>query len=128
MANTNPDNESHSVNIVYATGPVTVGYSAGTKKIGATADTSTAGTDLSIEAYAISFNVNDELSVSYGEQDITHHKTTGTADVEENATSFNISYTMGAMTIAAQMGDSSNSSGTANLDDENTIIAMTLAF
>jgi len=35
---------------------------------------------------------------------------------------------MGAMTLAAQMGDSSNSSGTANLDDENTIIAMTLAF
>ena len=124
---TNPDDESYSVNVVYATGPATLGYRAGTKRNGA-ADSSTAGTDLSIEAWAVSFNVNDELSVSYGEQDITHHKITGTADVEENATSFNISYTMGAMTLAAQMGDSSNSSGTANLDDENTIIAMTLAF
>ena len=124
---TQPDDESASVNIVYATGPATLGYRVGTKRVGTT-DASAAGTDLSIEAWAVSFNVNDELSVSYGEQDITHHKTTGTADVEENATSFNISYTMGAMTIAAQMGDSSNSSGTANLDDENTIIAMTLAF
>ena len=128
MANTNPDDESHSVNIVYATGPVTVGYRAGTKKIGSVADTATAGTDLSIEAYAVSFNVNDELSISYGEQDITHHKSTGTADVEETAESINVSYTMGAMTIAAQHGDASNASGTSALDDENTIIAMTLAF
>ena len=124
---TNPDDESYSVNVVYATGPITVGYRAGTKKNGV-ADASTAGTDLSIEAYAISFNVNDELSVSYGEQDITHHKSTGTADVEETAESINISYTMGAMTLAAQHGDASNASGTSNLDDENTIIAMTLAF
>jgi len=127
-ANTRSDDESHSVNIVYATGPVTVGYRAGTKKIGSVADTATAGTDLSIEAYAISFNVNDELSVSYGEQDITHHKSTATADVEETAESINVSYTMGAMTIAAQHGDASNASGTSNLEDENTIIAMTLAF
>ncbi len=122
-----PDDESASMNIVYATGPATLGYRAGTKRVGAT-DASAAGTDLSIEAWAISFNVNDELSVSYGEQDITHHKTTGTADVEESASSMNISYTMGAMTLAAQMGEASNASGTTNLDDENTIIAMTLAF
>ena len=126
-ANTQPDTESHSVNIVYASGPFTIGYRAGTKRDGQ-ADGGTTGTDLSIEAYAVSFNVNDELSVSYGEQDITHHKSTGTADVEETAESINVSYTMGAMTIAAQHGDASNASGTSALDDENTIIAMTLAF
>ena len=116
------DDEGYAGFVKYAFGSVTVGAQRNVTT------SSTAASAAEGNQVSIAFNVNENLAISYSDGSIDHFGTGATADVEEDFSAINISYTMGGMTIAAQMAEADNAAGTANADEEATEIVLSLAF
>jgi len=120
-----------NVGFTYAYGPVTVGL----QKMGEFTGSQTAGNTeyYDNEAFGISFNVNDNLSISYGEFESKRHKVgSGTTNktVIGNTESFQVAYTMGGMSLKLAESSVSNASySTASANDhDGRTIALSLAF
>jgi outer membrane protein OmpU len=107
----------------YSVGPVTFGLQQ------SYIDSNKVGTsDQETTAWGLAFNVNENLSVSYGERDVNFKKGGTIADVEENGEGIAVSYTMGSMKIAGNRNEVSNNDGTTGSNDEMTEIAISFAF
>ena len=85
-------------NVSYVYGPVTATAS------NSEYDVETVATDQDMTSYAISYTVNDEISVTYGTEDI--EKGGDSTDAEYSVIS--ASYTSGGMTISAAMKEGDN--------------------
>ena len=86
-------------------------------------------TDQETEAWGLAFNVNENLSVSYGERDVVFEGGLGaTGDVTEKGDGIAVAYTMGSMKIAGNMNDVSDNDGVAGSNDSMTEIAVSFAF
>ena len=109
----------------YSTGPISVGYRMSEVQSG------TAGTaGKNVEAYAIAYNVNDNMSISVATQD-TEYDNTGvvsTTNVTETIDAFNASYTMGAASVRATISEADNDAGTTGTIDEHMEISLILSF
>jgi outer membrane protein OmpU len=113
----------------YTMGPITAGItlSESNNTRSATAvDTNTGARE--VEAYGIAFAVNENLSISYNQHDMTYKKNGSDADVTQESTGIAIAYTMGGATLAIQNNSQDNQSGTAGTNDEITEISLSLAF
>jgi outer membrane protein OmpU len=105
----------------YSVGPVTFGYQMSyinSNKIGTD--------DQETTAWGLAFNVNENLSVSYGERDVVFTDNAG--DVTEKGDGIAVAYTMGSMKIAGNMNDVSDNDGTSGSNDSMTEIAVSFAF
>jgi outer membrane protein OmpU len=112
----------------YAVGMVTVGYQYSLDEKNGT---DSATNFYENQAYGISFAVNDDLSVSYGEHKSDRSVTTGaTADVENTAKSLQLSYTVGGLSlkIAETSTDNANYTSGTTKDLDGTTVALSLAF
>ena len=121
-ADSGKDDEGYAGFIKYAFGPVTVGAQRNITT-SATETSAAEGNQMSI-----AFNVNENLAISYSDGEIDHLGVGATADVEEDFSSINVSYTQGGMTVAAQRAEADNAAGTLNADEEVTEIVLSLAF
>ncbi len=112
--------DSTVINLSYAYGPVTVKYSD------MASDIEAASSDYDITSYAVSYTVSDEISITYGTEDITQES--GAADAEFETMS--VSYTAGGMTVTAGVHDAENANfGTAsNQDYEKWTLGASFAF
>ena len=129
----------------YSMGPVSIGYQetyvdAGLAKQdddNTTTAAKTVGTSGGIfdsQSMSIAFNVNDDLSISYSETEDTYDAqsdlaSTEVADVTQESDSFQIAYSMGAMSIKAYSTEITNprydsNAATLNVNE----IALGLAF
>jgi outer membrane protein OmpU len=106
----------------YSAGMATFGYQMSEIASGATG-----GTDELTDAWGIALNVNDDLSVSYGEREVEFDKASA-ANVTEEGDGIAISYTMGSIKIAGNHNSVTHNDGTANSNDEMTEIAVSFAF
>ena len=106
--------------LAYAYGPITATASSSEY------DVTTVASDQDMTSYAISYTVSDEISVTYGTEEI--EKGGSSTDAEYSAIS--ASYTTGGMTISAAMKDAENvAHGTAsNQDFEYWTIGASFAF
>jgi outer membrane protein OmpU len=106
--------------LAYAYGPITATAS------NSEYDVTTVASDQDMTSYAISYTVSDEISVTYGTEEI--EKGGSSTDAEYSAIS--ASYTTGGMTISAAMKDAENvAHGTAsNQDFEYWTIGASFAF
>jgi len=111
----------------YTMGPVTAGVTLSESHNVRGTDDNNAGAQ-EVEAYGIAFAVNDSLSVSWNQHNLTYAKNGTNADVEQESTGVAIAYTMGGATIAIQNNAQDNSSGTSGSNDEITEISLSLAF
>ena len=104
----------------WAYGPVTLSYSD------MSTDISAASSDYDLEGFAVSYTVNDEISVTYGMEDITQEG--GTSDAEYE--SISAAYTSGGMTATVGMHSAENANfGTAsNQDYEKWTLDLSFAF
>ena len=125
------DHQEVNAGFTFAYGPVTVGL----QKMGEFTGSQTAGNTeyYDNEAFGISFNVNDNLSISYGEFESRRHKVgSGTTNktVIGNTESFQVAYTMGGMSLKLAESSVSNASySTASANDhDGRTIALSLAF
>ena len=107
----------------YSVGPVTFGYQM------SYIDANVNGTDdEETTAWGLAFNVNENLSISYGERDVVFKGAGASADVTEKGDGIAVAYTMGSMKIAGNMNDVSDNDGTAGSNDSMTEIAVSFAF
>ncbi len=81
-----------------------------------------------VEAFGVSMAINENLSISYNQHNMTYKKKGGSADVEQESTGIAIAYTMGGATLAIQNNSQDNVTGTAGTNDEITEISLSLAF
>jgi outer membrane protein OmpU len=118
------DDEHMTVFGNYAYGPVTFGYQMSHLKKGAAS-----GVDQDVDAWGLAWNVNESLSVSYGEREVKFDNPSA-ADITEEGEGIAIAYTMGSMKIAGnrnEVKNNDNSSADSGVD-ENTEIAVSFAF
>ena len=103
----------------YAYSSVTVGYSQSEN------DATTANTDQELTSYAITYTVNDELSISYGEETMEEDAEA----VDSEYTSISAAYTTGGMTITAGTQSAENADGTAtDKDVDYNYLGFSFAF
>jgi outer membrane protein OmpU len=107
----------------YAYGPITVGYSESEY------DDEVAAGDQSTEAYNIAYTISDDLSISYGSEELEF----GVQSASQVAAEFErikLTYTTGGMTLTASQstGDNIDYSTTATKDQEVWALGATFAF
>ena len=74
--------------------------------------------------YGISFNINDNMSIGYGQR--TVDRTDKTVDQEDSG--FSASWTVGSISLSGNVNKSDDMHGTAASDKETTEIAVSFAF
>jgi len=122
----NGDKTDITAFVNYSIGPVTLGYQMSAEdNVVNTSGATTA--DQEAERWGIAFNINENLSVSYGEAETEFLKPSAT-NVTEDVEGIAIAYTMGSMKIAGNRNEGSNMAGTAGANDEMTEIAVSFAF
>ena len=107
-----------AMKVSYAYGPITVGYSNSDH------DTGTASSDTKLTAYNIAYTVSDELSVSYGSEELSVGGTT--VDAEYSA--LVVAYTSGGMTITGKMENADNVDNSNNANADQEFWGLTAAF
>ena len=120
---TSKDTKESVANIVYSTGPVSVGYRMAESNKG------TAGTaSRTVEHMAIAFNVNDNFKISYGVQDTEKEAISATAAVTEEVTGISAAYTSGAASVRVNHSKADKDNGVEGVDYETTEISLVLSF
>ena len=115
------DEENVTAYAKYSMGPVSVGIQEAYQNSGAGA------ADNEADFWAIAYTAGN-VSVSYGESTLTDHAIATTAAVEREMESVQISYTAGAMTIAAAMAETANAGGVAGQTYEENELSVSFAF
>jgi len=117
---TNTSGEQTAYKLSYAFGPITVGMSNSDYDVGS------AGTDQEIDSYSIAYTVSDELSLSYGVEEIDQ---SGKA-VSAEYSAVVAAYTSGGVTLTAKMEDAENIDGTtaAAADQSYWFLGAAFAF
>ena len=113
-----------TIGVKYAMGAFTVGYQVNNEDNSAADNTVAADEDLETEIFGLSFSVNDDLSISYG-----NHKTTSTATgaLDQEIDGVSIAYSMGGMTLSVYNHDGENMSNVTGTS-EGTEISLAFAF
>ena len=123
------DKEEMNAYLKYAVGSFTIGYQQTYEDPAIRLNTGTQHYES--EAFGVSFQVNDNLSISYGEHNSTRVHGTS-SNVELETTGINAAYNIGGATLklSHSTADNVNYNTTANADndDEHTVLAIGMAF
>lgn len=117
------DSTYTGMNINYSAGPVAVGYRYTEANVGTAATASNV-----IDAWSVAFNVNENMSISYGQQDTERQAITGTAGLTEEVTGINASYTVGAASFRFLNSKSDNDGFVTGVEKEHTELGVVLSF
>ena len=120
------DRTAYGVGATYAVGPVTLGY-----QFTRDALNNPGGTDMyENNAYGITFNVSDDLSISYGNHESEKKSVSAGIGATVDATSIQAAYSMGGATlkIADTTVDNAAYDSTTASDRSGTTIMLSLAF
>ena len=126
----------------YSVGPVSFGYqkagldngiNAAATSANAAKTIAAAGGFFESELMSVAFNVNENLSISYGELTETYNAqdnaSSAIANVDMESDSIQFAYTMGSMSIKGYQTETDNPGWDANADsDEVTELAVNFAF
>ena len=118
-ATSGTENDMNTVYAKYTSGAVTVGV-----QLSEIDKTATNG-DIDREAAALSFAVNENLSVSWGISTVEYEDS---SKVDAESTGVSASYTMGGMTFGAVSNKTDSFGGTSGSDQEFTEVSISFAF
>ncbi len=124
------DAESGAYYATYAMGNLSVGYSKGYRANLVADDANTGIEYLDQTNMSAALAINDDFTVSYEvEKSEANYVVDSTVDVEQKSTGIQLAYNMGGMTLALSRNshDNNNYSTTA-VDEDQTLLAITLAF
>ena len=108
--------DSDTMAVKYATGGVTVAYQY--------TDIDKSANDEQGTHWGISYAVNDDLTISYGKQEV-EIQGKGADEINSGAS---ISYTMGSTSIAAYAHKTEAAAGASGSNDEGKGITLSIAF
>ena len=118
------DDEHMTAFANYSYGPATFG--AQLSHLGINGKSS-GSTNEYVQAWGLAVNINENLSLSYGEREIEYKKA-GATHITEEGEGIAVAYTMGSIKIAGNRNEVANNGGTANSTDQMTEIAVSFAF
>ena len=117
------DGRNNMVQLVADVGSVSIGYGEWY------ANEENGATDYSTTGMSIAFNVNDDLSISYGELEDTMEASAGTAAVTTDISSIQVAYSMGSMAVKAKRVETDNPYAQITVSsDETTEISVSFSF
>ncbi len=121
------DRTQYAAGFTYAVGATTFGYQFSRDNHASSSGGGTSYYDN--VAYGVSFNVNDDLSISYGSHE-SDRALNGGATVANEAKSLQVAYSMGGASIkfAETSVDNANYSTVSSNDIDGHTLALTLAF
>ena len=119
------DKDEETIGFKYAWGSFTVGYQWSEEELGLSSGIDKYEND----AYGVTFNVNDDLSIGYNNYK-SDQTTINGATVEAKASSIQIAYSMGGASIrlAEASVDNAKYQTTAAYDRDATTLSISLAF
>ena len=117
-ADSNKDDDHDTIYATYAMGSFTVGVQQSNIDYAASGSKDEEST-----AFGVSFAVNDDLSISYGQWNVDD-----TSSVDEEVTGVSVGYSMGGMTVKAHKNSGDGLANTATQSSEHTEIAISWAF
>ena len=117
-ATTNSKSDQSTMYAKYAIGAVTVGVQM-------SENDSESGQDYESTGFGISYQVNDDLAVSYGSQDM---EKVNHADPDQEASAFSLSYTMGSLGISASVFNVDNVANSTTNDRKAYQFGLSFAF
>ena len=121
--------ESGAYFATYAYGPAVIGYSKSYLAAPVNGITTAAVEDVRNEKFSIGINVNDNLSVSFEEEESVPSLATGsTTTYTMTSSGLQAAYTMGGMTLGVAMNDHENAGYTENKDVKDTVFTVEMAF
>ena len=123
--NTSQTIDNETLFVKYAIGGFTIGVQE------SEADGPTAALTDESTGWGVSYAVNENFTIAYGERDYDDNiGTAGASSSEQQDSGFSASYTMGGMTIAGHMNQNDNVGGStaATNDKESYEFALTFAF
>ena len=104
--------DATTMKVTYAIGSITAGYS------NTEFDSQTAASDQDVESMNLSYTLTEDISISYGTDEISKPAVSGDQDIKVAA--FSGSFTSGGMTIGAMVGDvKNNAHGTSAAEDKD---------
>jgi len=107
----------------YTMGPVTLGYTQGEESGGVV------GHDMhQMEAFGIAFAVNENLSVSYNNHEVTYDRTAGNNEMSSDKTGIAIAYSMGGASVKIQNNESDGNATSNTYSEDRTEVNLSLAF
>ncbi len=117
------DAEDTTIYATYAIGGFTLGYQWSEADLG----TTTGAQQYDNDGYGITFAINDDLSIGYNHYE---SKQTNTTNVTSEASSMQIAYSAGGLSLrlAAGNGDNMAYQTGAAYDRDNTVLSVALAF
>ena len=113
------EDDHDTYGLKYAFGPITVGYQHSEIDFAATTSN-----DLETDMFGVSFQVNDDLSISYGEQDTEAE----TSSIEQEVSGMSVAYSMGSISIAAHANEGKNIANQTANESTHTEISINFAF
>ena len=113
------EDDHDTYGVIYAFGPITVGYQHSEIDFAATTSN-----DLETDMFGVSFQVNDDLSISYGEQDTEAE----TVALEQEVSGMSVAYSMGSISIAAHANEGKNIANQTANESTHTEISINFAF
>ena len=123
---TGADQSNSVISAVYAAGPFSVGYAEWQHNDGSTG---AAGADYTGEGLSVAFNVNDSLTVSYGQIEDNKEADSNDANtVDVDIDSIQAAYTMGSMAVKIQNTSTDNPNFVNNTESEHTEINVSFSF
>jgi len=120
--NGNNMDDLETIAVKYTMGPISAGIQV--SDIDLEAANSGQNGDSSTTIVGVAFAVNDNLSISYGEQETEIDG----QDLDQEIEGFSIGYSMGGMSLKAHSNEGSGMGGTANNSSEHTEISVSFAF
>ena len=120
--------ESGAYYATYSAGPAVIGYSKNFYAAAMDNITTEQVEKVENRKYSIGFNVNDNLSLSYENEESTPTLSKATATQTMESTGIQAAYTMGGMTLGVAMNDHENASYTENKDIKDTVFSVVMAF
>ncbi len=121
--------ESGAYFATYAVGPAVIGYSKSFAALAMNSISTEQVEQVENTKYSIGINVNENLSVSY-EQEESKPETqeVQTTQYTMESSGIQAAYTMGGMTLGVAMNDHENASYTENKDVKDTVFTVEMAF
>jgi outer membrane protein OmpU len=123
---TRGDENNSVISAQYAAGPFTIGYAEWEHNDGAAG---TAGADYTGEGMSVAFNVNDNLTISYGTHEDNKEADSNDANtVDVDIDSIQAAYTMGSMAVKVQNTQTDNPNFVNNTESDMSEINVSFSF
>ena len=115
---TNTTGDESTMYAKYAIGGITVGIQMSENDMAS-------GTDYESTGFGVSYQVNDDLTVSYGAHEI---EAVGSGNPDQETSALGVSYTMGSLSIGAAMHNGDNITNSATDANQREIYSLGLTF